>query len=157
MRYESSTPTSQELSSSIFQCLWVRHLCHLTRSPLFQYLQAYRPCTDRVPPRINRYHPILTQCHHCCSILTQCTSSSPRNAQLSQLDLWLILSLLLFCQMIFSPILGWLSNKIGKIRPVRAFLSKYLTNSSFMVLNVLKMIESDFLHQTVSLSSQSIQ
>ena len=96
------------------------------------------PYTDSVPPSTN----------HCCSILTQCTPSSPRNAQSSQLDLVIIVvtvnnshtpQLLQLskesdhcsersrrknpplCQMIFSPILGWLSNKIGKIRPVRAF------------------------------------
>ena len=39
LRYQRSTHTSKELSSSIFQslsiCEWVRHWCHLTRSPLF--------------------------------------------------------------------------------------------------------------------------
>ena len=33
----------------------------------------------------------LTASYHCCLILTQCTASSPRNAQLSQLDLVSIL------------------------------------------------------------------
>ena len=33
----------------------------------------------------------LTPSYHCCLILTQCTASSPRNAQLSQLDLVSIL------------------------------------------------------------------
>ena len=128
----------------------MRHLCHLTRSPLFQYIQAYRPCTEyhqeSIPPYTDSVPPSNK---HCCSILTQCTPSSPRNAQSSQLDLVIIVvtvnnsthhSFSSFprkviiaqkdqeeknpplCQMIFSPILGWLSNKIGKIRPVRAFL-----------------------------------
>ena len=33
----------------------------------------------------------LAASYHCCLILTQCTASSPRNAQLSQLDLVSIL------------------------------------------------------------------
>ena len=27
-------------------CLWVRHRCHTTKSPLFQYIQAYKPFAD---------------------------------------------------------------------------------------------------------------
>ena len=41
MHYESSTSTSQELSSTIFQ----RDRCHLTRSPLFS-----------CPGQLNRWH-----------------------------------------------------------------------------------------------------
>ena len=130
---EAPVPPDQISTFSIFTGIQALYWPSVTKN------KPIPPYTDSVPQSTN----------HCCSILTQCTPSSPRNAQLSQLDLWLILSLLSLCQMIFSPILGWLSNKIGKIRPVRAFLSQYLTNSSFMVLNVLKMIESDFLHQTV--------
>ena len=50
------------------------------------------PFTDPVTSIANWYRLILTQYHsigtnHCCSILNQYTASSPRNAQLSQLDL----------------------------------------------------------------------
>ena len=42
----------------------VRGRCHLTRSPFFLNIMAYRPSTDfKVPSRMNEYHPILTQYH----------------------------------------------------------------------------------------------
>ena len=61
LRYESSTPASQKLSLSFMVC---ESLCKGLVTP------------DSVPPSTN----------HCYLILTQYTASSPRNAQLSQLE-----------------------------------------------------------------------
>ena len=64
LRYESSTPTSQELSSPIFQSLWE---CESGIGVIWpdlhfsQYFKAYQHYADPVPSRINRYHFILTQ------------------------------------------------------------------------------------------------
>ena len=40
LRYESSTPTSQELISPIFQSVWVRHLWHPPKYLFFYYIKA---------------------------------------------------------------------------------------------------------------------
>ena len=55
--YESSTPTSQELSSPIFQsesvCLFL--ISNTWPDPnFFQYIKAYMPSTYSIPPRINQ-------------------------------------------------------------------------------------------------------
>ena len=55
----------------------------------------YRPYSDPVPTRINQYHLKLIKYHQVPTIVllytTQYTASSPRNAQLTQLD-WIQLS-----------------------------------------------------------------
>ena len=77
LRYESSTPTSQKLSSSICQSLWVRDRWHLTKSPpgsIYKGIMALywpstiknqpvTPYTDSVPPSTNHCWP-NTQLHH---------------------------------------------------------------------------------------------
>ena len=51
MRYESSTPTSQELSSPIFQSMWVRHTWRPTNYPFFLLYKSikapYWPSTTK--------------------------------------------------------------------------------------------------------------
>ena len=85
LRYESFTPTSKELSSPIFQSLWVspsvRHAWHPSRSPL---CAIYKGINALYWPSITNYqllppHSVLYWPSH--------TASSSRNAQLSQLDL----------------------------------------------------------------------
>ena len=84
LRYESSTSTSQELSSTVFQSLWG---IDVTWPDLhfFQYIKAYMPYTDQVPSRINQYYQVPTIAVH--TILTNCTASSSSNTQSGQLDL----------------------------------------------------------------------
>ena len=69
----------KELSSSIFQSLWVR------QSPLFSIykgIYAYMPYSDQ--SRINQCHQVPTNL--CYTKLAQYISSQYRNAQLSHLD-----------------------------------------------------------------------
>ena len=62
LRYESSTSTSQELSSPIFQSRL--EICNTWPDLHFlQYVMAYRPSTDLEPSRVNQYRPILTEFH----------------------------------------------------------------------------------------------
>ena len=78
LRYECSTPTSQEFE--MLCCLSVsqsvKNRCHPKNLNLFRYKKAYKPYTEAVPYRTN----------YCCPIMTQYTDSSPRNAQLSKLE-----------------------------------------------------------------------
>ena len=97
LRYKSSTPTSQGLSSSIFQRLWVREtsVTHHKISTFFiiwRHKALYWPSsTDPVPARINRYrstqHPVPISTNHCCLILTRHTTKSHHTARLRQLNL----------------------------------------------------------------------
>ena len=79
LRYECSTPTSQEFEKlcclSVSQS--VKNRCHPKNLNLFQYKKTYKPYTDTEPSSTN----------YCYPIMTQYTASSPCNAQLSQLDL----------------------------------------------------------------------
>ena len=63
--YETSTPTSQEPSSTIFQSLSVNLWGVIDTWPdlhlFFQYIKACRPYTGHVPSRINQYRHILTK------------------------------------------------------------------------------------------------
>ena len=68
LRYESFTHTSKEPSSPIFKG---------QKSPLLT--QSHQLPTVAASYWLNT--------NHCCPILTQYTASSPRNAQLSQMDL----------------------------------------------------------------------
>ena len=123
LRHESSTPTSQELSSSIFQSLWWGVGVTWQNLHFFQYMKANKYDADPVSSLISLYHLILTQYHqvpstnHCCPILTQYTASPPRNTQLSQLDLvfswfsWFLEVVLVGCGFswlwFFKVVFGW--------------------------------------------------
>ena len=57
-------------------------------SPTVSYRKAYMPSTDAVTSNTTKYRLILTQYQQVPILLS--TASSPRNAQLSQLDLVIV-------------------------------------------------------------------
>ena len=66
----------------------MRHRCHPTKSPLLQYIQAYKPFADHVPPNIKQYHKVPLITHHLMShaqytwsSLDLCSHSLNRNVQ----------------------------------------------------------------------------
>ena len=85
--------TGDKLSSTIFWCLSV---CEASVSPdqistFFQYIQAYKPFADHVPPNSKQYQLILTKYQPASSYTDPVPSSttynsSYRKAQFSQLN-----------------------------------------------------------------------
>ena len=86
--------TGYKLSSPIFCCLWVIVSGIGNTRPnlhFFQYIQAYKPFADHVPPNIKQYQLILTKYQPVSSYTDPVPSSttynsSSRKAQFSQLN-----------------------------------------------------------------------
>ena len=72
--------TGDKLISPIFCCLSVRHRCQPTKSPIFQYIQAYKPFADHVPPNTKQYQLILTKYQPVSSYTDPVPSSTTYNS-----------------------------------------------------------------------------
>ena len=60
--------------------MYVRHLCHPTNSPLFQYKQAYKPFADPIPPNNKQYQLILIRYQPVSSYTDPVPSSTTYNS-----------------------------------------------------------------------------
>ena len=86
--------TGDKLSSTIFCCLWVSVWGIGNTRPnlhFFQYIQAYKPFADHVPPNSKQYQLILTKSQPVSSYTDPVPSSttynsSSRKTQFSQLN-----------------------------------------------------------------------